>query len=127
MAAAMENAGRLSLLDCALLAIRDECPPETSMYYCCFGEDDTADCEACWTVYLRYVDEGRKNDPYALLRIDAEDNDCGEGYDEDVTEGGYDPYEQAAWEKENRQPGWRRRRLKGPRIRRGNRRKKVQD
>lgn len=121
------NAGRLSLLDCALLAIRDECPPETCMYYCRFGEDDTADCERCWDTYLRYVADGRRGDPYASFRIDAEDNDCGEGYDEDIAEGGYDPYEHAAWEKEHRRPGWRRRHWKGPKIRREKRCKKMQD
>lgn len=64
------NAGRLSLLDCALLAIRDECPPEACMYYCGFGEDDTADCERCWTTYLIYVANGRRGDPYANMRAD---------------------------------------------------------
>ena len=63
--------GRLNLLECALLAIRDECPPEECMYFCRFGEDDTADCERCWTTYLTYVADGRRSDPYAAMRRDV--------------------------------------------------------
>ena len=60
----------ISLLDCAILAIRDECPPEPSMYYCSFGEDNSCDCERCWTTYLIYVGTGRRGDPSAGMRVD---------------------------------------------------------
>lgn len=62
---------RLGLLDCALLAIRDECPPESCMYLCQLGELDEPDCERCWTTYLIYVANGRRYDPYVNMRRDA--------------------------------------------------------
>lgn len=63
---------QLGLLDCALLAIRDECPPESSMYRCRMGEMSTdleSDCQGCWMTYLRYVANGRRYDPYADFRM----------------------------------------------------------
>ena len=53
------------------MAIRDECPPESNMYLCMLGEDNShCDCEACWRTYLFYVANGRRGDPYAKYRKD---------------------------------------------------------
>ena len=67
----LERPEKAGLLHCALMAIRDECPPETSMYLCMLGEDNShCDCEACWRTYLFYVANGRRGDPYAKYRKD---------------------------------------------------------
>lgn len=56
------------LLGCALMAIRDECPPESCMYLCQLEDTDECDCERCWTAYLFYVANGRRDDPYREAR-----------------------------------------------------------
>lgn len=107
---------RPGLLQCALLILEDKCPPESRMYYCSFGEDDTPDCDTCWRRYLDYVVSGRKKDPYAMLRIDEDDDDNDTCYDEVPVEGGSDPYEIEAWIKDRRASGEGRRWYRGPRV-----------
>lgn len=56
------------LLTCALMANRDECPPETCMYLCRLEDTQECDCMRCWENYLIYVGGGRRGDPYACER-----------------------------------------------------------
>lgn len=56
------------LLDCALMILGDQCPPDRSMYLCDHGEDPEADCTRCWMRYVWYVAGGRMRDPYAADR-----------------------------------------------------------
>ncbi|MBQ2991679.1 MAG: hypothetical protein IJD60_10405 [Clostridia bacterium] len=107
---------RPGLLQCALLILKDACPPERRMYYCRFGEDDTPDCETCWQRYLEYVAGGRRDDPYKDHRIDEDDNDYDTCFDEAPVEGGLDDYEIEAWIKDRRASGEGRRWFRGPRV-----------
>lgn len=43
---------------CALMILRDECPPDRKHYLCMKGEDDTPDCAMCWNNYLWGVGGG---------------------------------------------------------------------
>lgn len=39
--------------DCALMILRDECPPAREHYLCMRGDDDTTrDCTQCWENYI---------------------------------------------------------------------------
>lgn len=58
------NEYKPNLLQCALMLAQDQCPPEQNMYLCSKEEDPTGDCKLCWTNYLFYVANGRKEDPY---------------------------------------------------------------
>lgn len=60
------------LLACALMAVRNECPPEGGMYLCQLEDTQECDCERCWTNYLFYVANGRRSDPYVHKRGLAE-------------------------------------------------------
>jgi len=115
---------RPDMLHCALLILEDACPPERRMYYCSFGEDDTPDCDWCWRTYLDYVAGGRREDPYANYRIDEDDKDHDESFDEAPVEGGLDDYEIAAWIKDRRASGEGRRWYRGPRVSAASRKEK---
>lgn len=43
---------------CALMILRDQCPPDRKHYLCMVSEDDTGDCGLCWDSYLRGVAAG---------------------------------------------------------------------
>lgn len=51
-----------TMLQCALLILEDECPPDPRMYYCRHGEDPEIACVECWRHYLNYLEGGRN--PY---------------------------------------------------------------
>lgn len=58
------------MLGCALLILRDECPPEEHMQLCRLVEDDDgSSCSCCMEHYLRYVASGRRADPYRYDRL----------------------------------------------------------
>lgn len=42
-----------ALLNCALMILNDQCPPDTQHYYCMKQEDDgVGDCVQCWQEYV---------------------------------------------------------------------------
>lgn len=42
-----------ALFRCAVMILKDECPPDRKYYMCMMGEDDdTHDCTQCWSDYL---------------------------------------------------------------------------
>lgn len=62
---------RDELLDCALMILGDQCPPEPQMQLCRMQEDDEDDtaCRCCWQQYLFWVVNGRRGDPYRHDRL----------------------------------------------------------
>lgn len=60
--------GMPDLLNCALMAINDECPPERGLYLCQLEDTGECDCRRCWQTYLIYVANGRRYDPYGNKR-----------------------------------------------------------
>lgn len=59
------NLQRPGLLDCALMILNEHCPPEPDMQLCRRMEDDDGEsCRTCWTCYLFYVANGRRQNPY---------------------------------------------------------------
>lgn len=59
-----------TLLSCALLLLEDGCPPEKGFRLCEMQEDeDGCSCRLCWSTYLYYVANGRKQQPYFWERI----------------------------------------------------------
>ena len=68
----MRDEMRPDIFQCALAILSDECPPERHMYLCNMGEDPECDCKECWTNYLFYVVNGRKDDPYKWDKIKEE-------------------------------------------------------
>lgn len=47
------------LRQCALMILRDQCPPERKHYLCMKEEDDgTFDCTQCWDNYLSGIAVG---------------------------------------------------------------------
>ena len=64
----MEN--NKTMFQLANMILRDECPPDNTLYLCRMGEEDECRCEECWSNYLLWAVNGyRKQDkPYRQER-----------------------------------------------------------
>ncbi len=56
-----ERPPRKDVLSLALLILRDECPPDNTMYLCNRCEEhDSECCQRCWTTFLFWAANGYK-------------------------------------------------------------------